>query len=36
MASVLHLGNVKFDTDSLGYAVLNNNPQIHWLSKVRD
>ncbi|KAK0134622.1 Unconventional myosin-Ih [Merluccius polli] len=34
MASVLHLGNVKFDTDTLGYAVLNNNPQIHWLSKL--
>ncbi|KAM4635454.1 unconventional myosin-Ih isoform 1-T1 [Polymixia lowei] len=34
IASVLHLGNVKFDTDSRGYAILNNNPEIHWLSKL--
>ena len=35
IASVLHLGNVKFATDALGYAVLKNIPELHWLSKVR-
>jgi hypothetical protein len=32
---VLHLGNVKFATDALGYAVLKNVPELHWLSTVR-
>uniref|UniRef100_A0A8C5BE30 Myosin IHb n=1 Tax=Gadus morhua TaxID=8049 RepID=A0A8C5BE30_GADMO len=32
IASVLHLGNVKFATDALGYAVLKNVPELHWLS----
>uniref|UniRef100_A0A8C5BIY6 Myosin IHb n=1 Tax=Gadus morhua TaxID=8049 RepID=A0A8C5BIY6_GADMO len=35
IASVLHLGNVKFATDALGYAVLKNVPELHWLSTVR-
>nr|XP_046225828.1 unconventional myosin-Ih isoform X1 [Oncorhynchus gorbuscha] len=34
IASVLHLGNVTFVTDSQGYATLNNSPEIHWLSKL--
>ncbi|CAL8321088.1 unnamed protein product [Lota lota] len=34
IASVLHLGNVKFATDSLGYAILKNVPELHWLSKL--
>ncbi|XP_046900302.1 unconventional myosin-Ih [Hypomesus transpacificus] len=34
IASVLHLGNVKFEADHKGYAVLNNSPEIHWLSKL--
>ncbi|KAK6315826.1 hypothetical protein J4Q44_G00133500 [Coregonus suidteri] len=34
IASVLHLGNVKFVADSQGYATLNNSPEIHWLSKL--
>ncbi|KAM3874507.1 unconventional myosin-Ih-like [Diretmus argenteus] len=34
IASVLHLGNVKFDADFRGYAILNNNPEMHWLSKL--
>uniref|UniRef100_A0A3P8Z0E6 Myosin IHb n=1 Tax=Esox lucius TaxID=8010 RepID=A0A3P8Z0E6_ESOLU len=33
IASVLHLGNVKFIADSRGYATLNSSPEIHWLSK---
>uniref|UniRef100_A0A668AES6 Myosin IHb n=1 Tax=Myripristis murdjan TaxID=586833 RepID=A0A668AES6_9TELE len=33
IASVLHLGNVKFGADPRGYAILNNNPEMHWLSK---
>uniref|UniRef100_A0A668AEP5 Myosin IHb n=1 Tax=Myripristis murdjan TaxID=586833 RepID=A0A668AEP5_9TELE len=34
IASVLHLGNVKFGADPRGYAILNNNPEMHWLSKL--
>uniref|UniRef100_A0A3Q3A278 Unconventional myosin-Ih-like n=1 Tax=Kryptolebias marmoratus TaxID=37003 RepID=A0A3Q3A278_KRYMA len=34
IASVLHLGNVKFDADARGYATLNNNPEMHWVSKL--
>lgn len=34
IASVLHLGNVKFDADARGYATLSNNPEMHWVSKV--
>uniref|UniRef100_A0A3Q1KA92 Uncharacterized protein n=1 Tax=Anabas testudineus TaxID=64144 RepID=A0A3Q1KA92_ANATE len=31
IASVLHLGNIKFETDARGYASLNNNQEMHWL-----
>ncbi|XP_056147198.1 unconventional myosin-Ih [Lampris incognitus] len=34
IASVLHLGNLKFDMDAWGYALLNNNREINWLSKL--
>uniref|UniRef100_A0A3P8SVJ3 Myosin IHb n=1 Tax=Amphiprion percula TaxID=161767 RepID=A0A3P8SVJ3_AMPPE len=30
IASVLHLGNIKFDVDARGYATLNNNQEICW------
>ncbi|KAM3838031.1 unconventional myosin-Ih-like [Diretmus argenteus] len=32
VASVLHLGNVQFELDSKGYATLNNNAELHWVS----
>uniref|UniRef100_A0A8P4G5K7 Myosin IHa n=1 Tax=Dicentrarchus labrax TaxID=13489 RepID=A0A8P4G5K7_DICLA len=31
VASVLHLGNVQFDSDSKGHALLNNNTELRWL-----
>uniref|UniRef100_A0A3Q3MS14 Myosin IHb n=1 Tax=Labrus bergylta TaxID=56723 RepID=A0A3Q3MS14_9LABR len=31
IASVLHLGNIKFAADDRGYASLNNNQEMHWL-----
>uniref|UniRef100_A0A8C9YLY2 Unconventional myosin-Ih-like n=1 Tax=Sander lucioperca TaxID=283035 RepID=A0A8C9YLY2_SANLU len=31
IASVLHLGNIKFEADVRGYASLNNNQEMHWL-----
>ncbi|XP_063746009.1 unconventional myosin-Ih [Eleginops maclovinus] len=35
IASVLHLGNIKFEANERGYASLNNNNQeMHWLSKL--
>ncbi|XP_053711307.1 unconventional myosin-Ih isoform X1 [Synchiropus splendidus] len=35
IASVLHLGNMRFEADARGYASLhNNNQEIHWLSKL--
>uniref|UniRef100_A0A3B5APN7 Unconventional myosin-Ih-like n=1 Tax=Stegastes partitus TaxID=144197 RepID=A0A3B5APN7_9TELE len=34
IASVLHLGNIKFDADARGYAALNNNQEMHWVSKL--
>ncbi|XP_061888070.1 unconventional myosin-Ih-like [Entelurus aequoreus] len=34
IASVLHLGNVKFETDARGYASLNNNQEMQWVSKL--
>lgn len=33
IASVLHLGNIKFEADVRGYASLNDK-EIHWVSKV--
>uniref|UniRef100_A0A9J7XAL5 Myosin IH n=1 Tax=Cyprinus carpio carpio TaxID=630221 RepID=A0A9J7XAL5_CYPCA len=34
IASVLHLGNVHFDGDTKGYATLNTNAALRWVSKV--
>ncbi|KAI7813243.1 putative unconventional myosin-Ih, partial [Triplophysa rosa] len=34
IASVLHLGNVHFDGDSKGYAILNSNAALRWVSKL--
>uniref|UniRef100_H3CUJ6 Myosin IHb n=1 Tax=Tetraodon nigroviridis TaxID=99883 RepID=H3CUJ6_TETNG len=37
IASVLHLGNIKFDDDVTGYASLSsssNNNEMHWVSKL--
>uniref|UniRef100_A0A3B3TQF3 Myosin IH n=1 Tax=Poecilia latipinna TaxID=48699 RepID=A0A3B3TQF3_9TELE len=31
IASVLHLGNLKFDADARGYATIKNNQEMHWL-----
>uniref|UniRef100_A0A673CVM0 Myosin IHa n=1 Tax=Sphaeramia orbicularis TaxID=375764 RepID=A0A673CVM0_9TELE len=30
---VLHLGNINFNTDSKGHAILNSNEELHWVSK---
>ncbi|XP_044190564.1 unconventional myosin-Ih isoform X2 [Thunnus albacares] len=34
IASVLHLGNIKFEADTRGYATLNGNQEMHWVSKL--
>lgn len=34
IASVLHLGNVCFDPDSTGQAVLRDSAELHWVSNV--
>lgn len=34
IASVLHLGNIKFEVDAQGYACLVDNQEMHWVSKV--
>uniref|UniRef100_A0A3P9P9U1 Unconventional myosin-Ih-like n=1 Tax=Poecilia reticulata TaxID=8081 RepID=A0A3P9P9U1_POERE len=34
IASVLHLGNLKFEADARGYATIKNNQETHWVSKV--
>uniref|UniRef100_A0A3B3YEK4 Myosin IHb n=1 Tax=Poecilia mexicana TaxID=48701 RepID=A0A3B3YEK4_9TELE len=34
IASVLHLGNLKFDADARGYATIKNNQEMHWVSKL--
>uniref|UniRef100_A0A672ZM40 Myosin IHb n=1 Tax=Sphaeramia orbicularis TaxID=375764 RepID=A0A672ZM40_9TELE len=34
IASVLHLGNIKFEADHRGYASLNNNQEMQWVSKL--
>uniref|UniRef100_A0A3P9PA17 Unconventional myosin-Ih-like n=1 Tax=Poecilia reticulata TaxID=8081 RepID=A0A3P9PA17_POERE len=31
IASVLHLGNLKFEADARGYATIKNNQETHWL-----
>lgn len=35
VASVLHLGNVRFGSNSTGQAVLNNNTELRRVSNVR-
>lgn len=35
VASVLHLGNIHFDPDSKGHALLKNNTELNWVSDVR-
>ncbi|KAM9391983.1 unconventional myosin-Ih [Pholidichthys leucotaenia] len=34
VASVLHLGNVQFDCDSKGHALMNNKAELHWVSNL--
>lgn len=34
-ASVLHLGNVQFDADGKGHALLNDRTDLDWVSNVR-
>ncbi|XP_029018061.1 unconventional myosin-Ih [Betta splendens] len=34
IASVLHLGNVHFDSDAKGHALLNNKAPLHWVSNL--
>uniref|UniRef100_A0A8C5D8T1 Unconventional myosin-Ih-like n=1 Tax=Gouania willdenowi TaxID=441366 RepID=A0A8C5D8T1_GOUWI len=34
IASVLHLGNIEFEADAQGYAFLNSNQEMHWVSKL--
>lgn len=35
VASVLHLGNVEFGSDSKDRALLENKTQLNWVSNVR-
>ncbi|XP_035246773.1 unconventional myosin-Ih isoform X2 [Anguilla anguilla] len=34
IASVLHLGNVRFEANAHGYATLNSSSEVHWLSQM--
>lgn len=34
IASVLHLGNIKYEADVRGYASVNDHKEMHWVSKV--
>ncbi|XP_067377031.1 unconventional myosin-Ih isoform X2 [Channa argus] len=34
IASVLHLGNIQFDSDSKGHALSKNNTALHWVSNL--
>uniref|UniRef100_A0A8V0ZKH5 Myosin IH n=1 Tax=Gallus gallus TaxID=9031 RepID=A0A8V0ZKH5_CHICK len=34
VASVLHLGNIQFEEDSNGHAIIRNGTQIKWISKL--
>ncbi|MED6290783.1 Unconventional myosin-Ih [Characodon lateralis] len=34
IASVLHLGNLKFEADARGYASVKNYQELHWVSKL--
>lgn len=29
------MGNIKFEADARGYATLNNNQEMQWVSKVK-
>lgn len=29
------MGNIKFEADARGYAMLNNNQEMQWVSKVK-
>lgn len=35
IASVLHLGNIRFEADGRGYACTSGRKETHWVSKVR-
>lgn len=35
IASVLHLGNIRFEADGRGYACTSGHKETHWVSKVR-
>ncbi|XP_006015204.1 unconventional myosin-Ih isoform X1 [Alligator sinensis] len=34
IASVLHLGNIRFEEDSNGHSIIRNGTQIKWISKL--
>ncbi|XP_041084118.1 unconventional myosin-Ih-like isoform X1 [Polyodon spathula] len=34
IASVLHLGNIQYDADNKGSAVIGNNSELRWISKL--
>ncbi|XP_043385397.1 unconventional myosin-Ih isoform X4 [Chelonia mydas] len=34
IASVLHLGNIQYEEDSNGHAIITNSSQIKWISKL--
>ncbi|XP_052547218.1 unconventional myosin-Ih isoform X1 [Tympanuchus pallidicinctus] len=34
VASVLHIGNIQFEEDSNGHAIIRNGTQIKWISKL--
>ncbi|RXM91679.1 Unconventional myosin-Ih, partial [Acipenser ruthenus] len=34
IASVLHLGNIQYDADNKGSAVIGNNAEVRWISKL--
>eukprot|EP00062_Callorhinchus_milii_P016341 gi/632967534/ref/XP_007900031.1/ PREDICTED: unconventional myosin-Ih isoform X2 [Callorhinchus milii] len=34
IASVLHLGNIKFEVDNRGHSLITNDTQIRWISKL--
>uniref|UniRef100_A0A3Q3B9E4 Myosin IHa n=1 Tax=Kryptolebias marmoratus TaxID=37003 RepID=A0A3Q3B9E4_KRYMA len=34
VASVLHLGNVRFDTDGKGHALLNDKTELNWVANL--
>ncbi|MGH0159934.1 UNVERIFIED_CONTAM: hypothetical protein FKN15_072657 [Acipenser sinensis] len=34
IASVLHLGNIQYDADNKGSAIIGNNAEVRWISKL--